>query len=65
VTGGEVAVVPGSVADCTVMKRILVVVLLALGALAASTTPAQARPLPCVQYNDPIHMGSYQYCPLG
>lgn len=49
------------------MKRLIALALLVLGGLAASAAPAQARPLPelCVQYNDPIHMGSYPVCPLG
>lgn len=49
---------------CPGMKRFLTVALLTLAALGLSAPAAQARPL-CVQYVDPIHMGSYQYCPLG
>lgn len=58
---------PGSVSYCPGMKRLLTVLLLVLAGLAASSTAASARPLPelCVRYVDPIHMGSYDYCPLG
>ena len=53
------------VADCPTMKRLItLVVLVVAGVLAVPAAPAQAIPL-CVQYVDPIHMGSYQYCPLG
>jgi hypothetical protein len=49
------------------MKRLVTVLLLVVAGLAASSTAASARPLPelCVRYVDPIHMGSYDYCPLG
>ena len=52
-------------ADCALMKRLLALVLLVTAAfVAVPTSSAQARPL-CVRYVDPIHMGSYDYCPLG
>jgi hypothetical protein len=55
----------GFVADCAPMKRLLTLVLLVAAAfIAVPTAPAQAIPL-CVRYVDPIHMGSYDYCPLG
>ncbi len=49
------------------MKRSSALVLAGLAFTAlplSSSSSTQARPL-CVQYNDPIHLGSYQYCPLG
>jgi hypothetical protein len=49
------------------MKRLSLLVLAAASFVAvpvATTSTAQALPL-CVQYVDPIHMGSYQVCPLG
>lgn len=46
------------------MKRLLALVLLVTAAfIAVPAAPAQAIPL-CVRYVDPIHMGSYDYCPL-
>lgn len=47
------------------MKRVLTLVLLVTAAfVSVPTATAQAAPL-CVRYVDPIHMGSYDYCPLG
>jgi hypothetical protein len=47
------------------MKRLLLVLILVATGLGL-TTAAHARPLPevCIQYVDPIHMGSYPVCPL-
>jgi hypothetical protein len=45
------------------MTRLLTVALLTLAGFAAAAPSASAVPL-CVQYVDPIHMGSYQVCPL-
>jgi hypothetical protein len=46
------------------ITRILTVSALALLAGAVAAPSAQAAPEPCVQYVDPIHMGSYEVCPL-
>lgn len=45
------------------MKRLLVLALLVIGGLGVVAPPASAIPV-CVQYNDPVHMGSYPVCPL-
>jgi hypothetical protein len=48
-------------------RPVLLAAALAAAAVAvpvSSPSAAQALPL-CVQYVDPLHMGSYQVCPLG
>jgi hypothetical protein len=46
------------------ISRLLVATALAVLATAVAAPAASAAPDPCVQYNDPIHMGSYPVCPL-
>jgi hypothetical protein len=46
--------------------RLAAAVLLAVVGTGLTATTASAAPAPpvCVQYNDPIHMGSYPVCLL-
>lgn len=48
------------------MPRLIALVLLALAGLDGTAPTASALPIPevCLQYVDPIHMGSYPVCPL-
>jgi hypothetical protein len=48
-----------------VMLKIFVIAVLTTAGVGVLAPAASARPLPCVQYNDPVHMGSYEVCPLG
>jgi hypothetical protein len=45
-------------------RRLLAATVLVLASTALFVPAASAAPDPCIQYNDPIHMGSYPVCPL-
>jgi hypothetical protein len=46
------------------MTRLLLIAAAVVATLGFGVPAASAAPAPCIQYNDPIHLGSYPICPL-